>query len=60
MLTKLFFLVLESSEMYFDLVASKIGIKFNDLVIYGDILVNYRRILSTNSTISQKLKIAKM
>jgi len=60
MFTKLFLIVLESSEMYFDLVASKIGTKFNNLVIYGDILVNYRRILCTNSTISQKLKIAKM
>ena len=33
---------LESSEMYFYLVASKIGAKFNNLVIYGDTLVNFQ------------------
>ena len=35
----------------------KIGLKLNNLVIYGFILVNILCILSTKSTISQKLKI---
>ena len=30
------------------------------MVIYGDIVVNFLRILSTKSTISQKLKIAEI
>ena len=38
-------------------VASKIGPKLNNLFLYGDILVIFLRILSTKSTISQKLKI---
>ena len=40
-LAKLFSIFLESSETHFDLVASKIGAKLNNLVIYGDILVNF-------------------
>ena len=35
MLAKLFFIILESSETHFDLVASKIGAKLNNLVIKG-------------------------
>ena len=53
-----FFLFLEPSEMHFDLDESKIGAKFDNLVIYCDILINFIRILNTKSTISQKLKIA--
>ena len=56
---KLFLILLESSETNFDLVACKIGAKLNNLVIYGDIMVNFLRILSIKSIISQKLKIGK-
>ena len=55
-LAKLFLIFLESFETHFDLVTSKIGSKLDDLIIYG-VLVNFLRILSTKSTISQKLKI---
>ena len=54
------FCVLESSGTYFDLVASKIGAKRNNLVIYGEILVNFLKMFSTKSAISQKLNIAKL
>ena len=37
---------LEYSETNFDLVASKIGAKLNNLIIYSDILVNFLRIFS--------------
>ena len=57
---KLIFSFSESSETHFDLVTSKIGAKLNNLVIYGDILVNFLRNLITKSTISQNLKIAKL
>ena len=60
---KLFFIFLEYSETHFYVVASKVGAKLNNLVIYGDnsviygyILVNFLIFLSTKSTISQKLK----
>ena len=55
-----FFISLAFSETLFDLVASKCGAKLNNLVIYDDILVNFLRILSTKSIISQKLKISKI
>ena len=55
-----FFILFESFETHFDLVASKIGAKHKNLVIYDDVLVNFRRILSTESTILQKLKIGKL
>ena len=42
------------------MVTSKIKLKLNDLVIYGDILVNLLSILSTKSTIYQKIKIGKI
>ena len=35
--SKLFFIIIEYSETYFDEAASKIGKKFNNLFIYGDI-----------------------
>ena len=54
---KLFFIILEYSGTHFDLVASKVGAKLVSLNIYRDILVNFQRILSTKSTISQKWKI---
>ena len=41
-----FLIFLESSETHFDLI--------NNLVIYGDVLVNYLWILRTKSTISKK------
>ena len=49
-----------SSETHFDLVARKIGEKLENLVIYGDILVDFLRILNTKLGLSQKLKIAKL
>ena len=60
-LAKLSFFFLDSFEKKtFDLIASKIGAKFNSLGIYGgDILVNFLRNLS-KSTISQKIKIGKL
>ena len=49
-LAKCFFRIrLESSEMNFVLVASKIGAKLNNFVIYGDILVNFLRISKTEN-----------
>ena len=57
---KLFFNFLESSKTHFDIVATKIGVKLNNLVIYGDILVNFLRILITKLTISQKNKNCKI
>ena len=53
---KYIFFFLESSETHFDLVTNKIGAKFNNLIIYGDMLVNLLRILNTKSTITQKIK----
>ena len=53
-----FFILLESSEMYFDLVANKIGAKLIYLFIYDDILVHFPRIVSIKSTIFKK-KIGK-
>ena len=52
--------MLSSFFRHFDLDASKIGAKVNNLVIYGDILVNFLKNLSTKSNISQKLKIGKI
>ena len=46
-----FVIFLESSETHLDLIASK---------NYGDIVVYFLRIFSTNLTISQKIKIAKI
>ena len=40
-LAKFIFIILESSEMHIDLVASKFGEKLNNFVIYGDIVVNF-------------------
>ena len=54
--SKTFFNVLETSETQFDLFASKIGATLNNLVINGDILVNFLRILSKKSPIHQKNK----
>ena len=56
-LTKLSLIFLEYFETYFDQVTSKIGAKINNYIIYGDNLVYFLRILSTKSTIYQKLKI---
>ena len=39
--SEIFCIFLESSETRFDLVASKIGAKLNNFVIYDDILVNF-------------------
>ena len=50
-----FLIFLESSETHFDLFTSRIiGTKRNNFVIYGDILVNFLRILSTKSTNTNK------
>ena len=59
-LAKLYFIFIESSETDFNLVASEIGAELNNLVAYGDILVNFLRILSTKPDYIQKLIIAKM
>ena len=40
-LAQFIFISLESSETYFDLFSSKIGTKLKNLIIYGDILVNF-------------------
>ena len=53
-LAKLILIFLESSESYFDLDASKIETNKNNLLIYGVILVNFPRILSTKAIISRK------
>ena len=60
----IFAFFLESAKPHFDIVASKIGAKLNfsskygnfTVINYGHILVNFLRILSTESTISQKNK----
>ena len=44
--------------MDFDLVARKIGAKLLNLVIYGDILVNILRNLSSKSIVTHKIKMA--
>ena len=61
-LMKLFSIALASSKTHFDIVTSKIGANsiVNNVVIYGDILVNFLRIVNTKSTISHKIKIAKL
>ena len=51
-----FKILLESSKTHFDQVVSKFGAKLNNLVIYGDMLVNFLGILRTKSTKSQKNK----
>ena len=48
-----FFILLESSEMHFNVIANK---KIHN-IIYGDIVVHFLRILSTKSTILQKHKM---
>ena len=53
----IYFHFLKSSETHFDQIAIKIGAELNNFVIYGDILVDFLRIFSTKSTISQKTKI---
>ena len=49
----IFFISLESSETHFDLVACKIGLKRSNLVIYGDILVNFLRILTLTTALCE-------
>ena len=55
-----FLIFSESSETCFDLVASKIVEKHNNLVIYVNILDNFLWILNTKFSIFQKPKIAKI
>ena len=55
-----FFIFLESSETRFNFVTGKIGEKLNNVVIYGDILVNFLLILSEKSFIFKKIKFGKL
>ena len=59
-LAKQFLILLESSEIHFNLVAKKIRTKVNNLAIYGEILVNFLKILSDHIQKIKKGKTVKM